>query len=600
MNISYFRHCFSSVGLLGIVCLWGNHAVAEIINPTLSEFSKTDKHPQNLLVQALPDSNIVPEADPKPQEPLPTPTPIDEENQPRIDAPSPEESQPADNNRTFLVQKVEVSGNTILSDEEINSITKTVEGKNVTLQQLGEVADKITQLYLDKGYITSRAILVNQEVDLARGVFKIIAVEGGVENIDIIGANRTKKSYIRSRIELARLNPLQKSELEDQLRLLKADPVFKNIEATLKAGSKSGQSVLVVRVTEANAFNAAVNFDNYSSPSVGSVRYGVGVVYNNPTKSGDQFYASYNRTTTGGANLYDFGYRLPVNPMNGSVQVRAAFNDYRITDSEFASLNIEGNSELYEVNFRQPLVRSTKEEFALSLGFTHRDGQTFLDDQPQPFSIGPVEDGGSRTSVIKFGQDYVKRDPQGAWTGRSQFSLGTGLLDATTNSGSAPDGQFISWLGQAQRIQKLNDDNLLIVRLDLQFTRISLLPSEQFVIGGGQTLRGYRQNVLYGDNGVRFSVEDRIALARNEGGIPTLQVAPFFDLGAIWNNSDNPNEFTRQKFLTSLGLGLLWEPIPGLNTRLDYAVPLVNIRDRGDNLQDDGFHFTINYTTSRF
>ena len=58
--------------------------------------------------------------------------------------------------------------------------------------------------------------------------------------------------------------------------------------------------------------------------------------------------------------------------MNGSVQLRAAFNDYRITDSEFASLNIEGNSELYEVNFRQPLVRSTKEEFALSLGFSHR------------------------------------------------------------------------------------------------------------------------------------------------------------------------------------------------------------------------------------
>ncbi|MDY6896773.1 MAG: ShlB/FhaC/HecB family hemolysin secretion/activation protein [Cyanobacteriota bacterium] len=595
------RYKYLSLCLIGITYLWGNPSIAETSSISVLKTLKTDKTSNQLLTQVVPETNIEPEVQPQEDpflQPLPNPTPIPEENQPTINPPAPEEAQPLEENRTFFVQKIEVLRNTILSSEEINAITQTVEGKNITPKQLGEVADKITQLYLDKGYITSRAVLADQKA--VNGVFQIVAIEGGIEDIKIIGANRTKESYIRSRIELAKLNPLQKSELEDQLRLLKVDPIFKNVEATLKAGNEFGKSILEVRVKEANAINTAVNFDNYSSPSIGSLRYGVGVAYNNLTGSGDQIYASYNRSTTGGANLYDFGYRLPVNPMNGSLQLRAAFNDYKVTDSEFEDLNIEGNSELYEVSFRQPLTRSTKEEFALSLGFAYRDGQTFLDEQPQRFSIGPDEDGVSRTSVIKFGQDYIKRDPKGAWTGRSQFSLGTGLFDATKNSGSDPDGQFISWLGQAQRVQRLSNDNLLIVRLDLQLTPNSLLSSEQFVIGGGQTLRGYRQNVLYGDNGVRFSVEDRIAVMRNSAGIPTLQVAPFFDLGAIWNNSDNPNKFTRESSLTSLGLGLLWQPIPGLNTRLDYAVPLVNIRDRGDNIQDDGFHFTINYTTSSF
>lgn len=592
-----YKHGF--VGLVGIVCLWGNFAVAKASSVSYPKTLKKENTSNKLLVQTLPDTRIEPEVQPQENPlPLPNPNPVPEDSQPIIKPPVPQEVQPPNENGSFFVRKIEVLRNTILSAEEINSITQTVEGKNVTPRQLGEVADKITQVYLDKGYITSRAVLADQTA--VNGLFQIVAIEGGIENIEIIGANKTKKSYIRSRIQLAKLNPLQKSKLEDQLRLLKVDPIFKNVEATLKTGSEFGTSILEVRVTEANPINAAVNFDNYSPPSVGSVRYGLGVAYNNLTGSGDQIYGSYNRSTTGGANLYDFGYRLPVNPMNGSLQLRAAINDYRITDSEFANFNIEGNSELYELSYRQPLIRSTREEFALSLGFAYRDGQTFLDNQPRAFGFGPDDNGVSRTRVIKFGQDYIKRDPQGAWTGRSQFSLGTGLFDATKNSGSEPDGQFLSWLGQAQRVERLSNDNLLIFRVDLQLTPNSLLSSEQFVIGGGQTLRGYRQNVLYGDNGLRFSVEDRIAVMRNKAGIPTLQVAPFFDLGAIWNNSNNPNKFTRESSLTSLGLGLLWQPIPGLNTRLDYAVPLVNIRDRGDNLQDDGLHFTINYTTSSF
>ena len=36
-------------------------------------------------------------------------------------------------------------------------------------------------------------------------------------------------------------------------------------------------------------------------------------------------------------------------------------------------------------------MRSPREEFALSLGFTYQDGQTFLfDDLATPFGVGPM------------------------------------------------------------------------------------------------------------------------------------------------------------------------------------------------------------------
>ncbi|HAG83213.1 MAG TPA: hypothetical protein DCL61_19230 [Cyanobacteria bacterium UBA12227] len=125
----------------------------------------------------------------------------------------------------------------------------------------------------------------------------------------------------------------------------------------------------------------------------------------------------------------------------------------------------------------------------------------------------------------------------------------------------------------------------------------SLLPAQQFVIGGGQSVRGYRQNVRSGDNGLRFSVEDQITLDRDEVNNPSLLLAPFFDMGVIWNHPDNPNELPSEQFLAGLGLGLIWLPelIPGLELRVDYGLPLVSIDDRGDNIQDSGFYFSVRY-----
>jgi hemolysin activation/secretion protein len=180
---------------------------------------------------------------------------------------------------------------------------------------------------------------------------------------------------------------------------------------------------------------------------------------------------------------------------------------------------------------------------------------------------------------------------------RSLFSLGVDILGATTNPDPIPDGRFFSWLGQVQRVQILNQNNLLILGADVQLTPNSLFPSQQFVIGGGQSLRGYRQNVRAGDNGVRFFMEDRITLERDESGAPTFQLAPFFDAGYVWNVDNNPSNqsLPSQRFLAGVGFGIIWELQPRLNLRFDYAYPLINLKDRGENAQDNGIYFSVRY-----
>ncbi|HBE20456.1 MAG TPA: ShlB/FhaC/HecB family hemolysin secretion/activation protein [Cyanobacteria bacterium UBA11149] len=429
------------------------------------------------------------------------------------------------------------------------------------------------------------------------GVVEIPIIEGSLKEIKIKvnGTKRLNQSYVCSRILRGVSVPLNTAKLEEELRLLRSDSHLEFVNASLRATGEAGQSNLIVEIAEASPFEVNFSADNYSPPSVGSERLGIGFLYRNLTGLGDDFAGSYHFSTTGGVELFDASYRVPINAMEGAIILRTSLNRNEITDTQF-DLRIRGNTELYEFFYRQPLIRNYREELALSLGFTFQEGQTFLFDEPFPFGKGSDENGFSRTSVFKLGQDYFRRDrdSRGAWSLRSLFKIGTNLFDATVNPGSIPDGQFFSWLGQVQRVEQLSRNNLLVIQGDLQLAGDGLLSSQQFVIGGGESVRGYRQNARSGDNGVRFSIEDRIVLDRNREGKTTLELVPFLDMGAVWNISDNPNRILGERFLLGIGVGMQWN-LDDLSLNLNYGIPLIDLGDGGDNLQDRGFYFRVNY-----
>lgn len=494
----------------------------------------------------------------------------------------------------YAIETIAVLGSTQFSEADFRTILEPLEGKQVTRRELLEAVKQITQLYLDAGYLTSRAVLV--EDSLGTNQVEIQVLEGRLAEIEIEGTERLNPNYLRSRLALASQPILNTGRLEDQLRLLRSNPLIDTVEASLRAGENLQESILVVRVQETDPWFQSVAFDNYSPPSVGSENATLTVGHRNLTGNGDAIQASYSRTIPGGAEQLNLDYLLPINARNGTIQISTDFGRNEVIENEFEDLNIEGDFDLVEVNYRQPFVRTTREEFALSLGLTYQQGETFLLGEPTPFSIG-ANDGISRTSVISFGQDYLKRGESGAWAARSRFSFGTTFFDATQNEGDIPDGQFISWLGQIQRVQILSENNLLIIQADLQLASDELLPSQQFVIGGGQSIRGYRQNILAGDQGIRLSVEDQITLERNNAGEPILKLAPFFDIGAVINTDSNPNSINQeQTVIAGLGVGVLWNPISNLNIRLDYGLPLVDLDDTGDNIQDDGLYFSLTYS----
>ncbi|MDY6785479.1 MAG: ShlB/FhaC/HecB family hemolysin secretion/activation protein [Cyanobacteriota bacterium] len=549
----------------------------QTLAPPFEEFAQIPENPQDRFIQS----------DPNP------PQPLEPETSPTVETQPPVQPEPSESPANIEVLGIELIGSTLFSTEdfaaEIEPLTE--EGK-ATREQLESLADRVTERYLAGGYITSRAIL--DSASLASGQIKIQVLEGRIERIEVEGSDRLE-NYARDRVSLGASAPVRASNLEEQLRLLRTDPLFDNVEASLRSGETVGSSILIVRVTPTNPFNASTSIDNYSPPSVGSERFSLNGTYRNALGLGDILDASLKSTLQGGSRTIDVSYRVPLNPTNGTLQLRTSVNWNNVIQGVGRIFDISGQSQLYEINYRQPLIRTPREELALSVGFAYQTGQTFTFAGPFGFGFGPDSEGVSTTSTFKFGQEYVLRDVTGAWAARSLFNFGTGLFDATSNPGPIPDGHYASWLFQAQRVQVLDENNFLIISADLQLANDGLLPSQQFVIGGGQSVRGFRQNARAGDNGFRFSVEDRITLQRDEAGIARFLFIPFVDLGWVWNAGDNPNALPDKHFLAGIGAGFVWQPLERLSIKLDYGIPLVNLPDRGTNAQDDGFYFSVLY-----
>ncbi|MBP0018838.1 MAG: ShlB/FhaC/HecB family hemolysin secretion/activation protein [Cyanobacteria bacterium SBLK] len=538
----------------------------------------------------LPESNedrfLQPSPDPE-DLPAPESSPVF----PRPETPREDDPEP------IFVRSITITGSTVFVEEDFAEILNEFSAlpTTVTRGKLEALADAVTERYLQYNYVSSRAIV--NEASLANGEIEIKILEGSVEKIKIEGVQRLDERYISSRVALGLGTPLNAIDLEEQLRLLRADPLFENIEASLTRtdGTAEDTSLLIIRIIEAESLGGEVGADNVSPPSVGSERLKVKLKTLNLTGAGDRAEIEYRRTAQGGFESVEANYAIPLNPRNGTLQVRTTLQNNTVVQEPFDVLDILGDSRVHEISFRQPLTRNTREEFALSLGFTYQTGQTESLFGPVGFGTGPDSEGRTTTSVLKFGQDYLRRDRTGAWGARSQFSLGVGIFNATINADPIPDGCFLSWLGQLQRVQVLDADRILVMSADVQFSTTALLSSQQFVIGGGQSVRGYRQNVRNGDNGVRVSVEDRITLERDNSGQAVFQLLPFFDAGWVWNDSSNPNSIPDQNFIASFGFGAIWKPHPDLEFRFDYGIPLINLSDRGTNAQDDGVHFNIRH-----
>ena len=198
-----------------------------------------------------------------------------------------------------------------------------------------------------------------------------------------------------------------------------------------------------------------------------------------------------------------------------------------------------------------------------------------------------------RTGVVKFAQNYRRRDRAGQWLVRSQFNLGTELANSPEAMGA--DSQFFSWAGTVERAQRIGNNHQLALRLETQLSPNSLLPMHQFKTKDRRFElfdRSARPNEISGNNGMRLYLEDNMVLLRDRRKDPLFSLVPFFDAGYTWGQR-NSNRASQQ-FLGRSGLGVVFEPLQGLNIRYDYLAYWGDL-DASSHRQDQ--YLTLTYRT---
>ncbi|HEY9708094.1 MAG TPA: ShlB/FhaC/HecB family hemolysin secretion/activation protein, partial [Oculatellaceae cyanobacterium] len=520
-------------------------------NTSVSQFTPDITHPLSQLAQTptLTPSQDIPRLTPdvppqRPVEPLPepqppAPPPAPEEVLPSA-PPPPTTAEPAPGQvpETITIERFEFEGNTAISDEELAIATKDFINRPLAFAEVYRVRSVITELYRKRGFITSGAIIPPQTFKKTEGVVKIQVIEGGLEAIEVRGTRRLNPYYIRSRIALGAGTPLNRNAVIEALQLLQLDPLIKNLSAELTAGTRAGSSLLIVQVEEAKTLHLDVALNNNRSPNIGTLERRLELTQANLFGQGDGITVGYSNTN--GSNTLDAIYTYPLNPLNGTLSFTTSFTFSNVVEPPFNRVDIDADSRYFGLTYRQPLWRNLREEFALGISATNQRSEVTIFDVPVRLSPGTEEDGSTSVSALRFFQDWIKRSNREVLALRSQFSLGVGFLGGTVNE-DAPDSNFLAWRGQVQWLRVLAPNTLLLLRGDLQVSTSPLLRLEQFGLGGQDTLRGYRENVLLTDNGASASAELRFPILRLPKQNGLLQVGPFVDLGFVWNNSGNPD-----------------------------------------------------------
>jgi hemolysin activation/secretion protein len=478
-----------------------------------------------------------------------------------------------------VVKKFRIIGNTAFSDAELAAIAAPYENREITSAELEELRRRLTLQYVERGYINSGAVIPDQRI--TDGTVEIRIVEGRLTRVEVEGTQHFRKDYFSDRIELRAGPPLNVTELERELQIRLRDPLVSSINAQLVPGERPGEAVLRTRVVEAPRYELGATLDNKLSPSLGEGILTFSGAMRNLIGYGDILSADL-----GVAEGIDYDaklrYRTPFTARDTTAGIYYDRARSEIVQSPFDELDIVSKIETVGLLVAQPVYRTLNWEVSLSAALERRKSETFLLGEPFSFSPGVV-DGRSVVSVTRLAQEAVHRSRDQVIAARSTFSIGLDAFSSTVND-DAPDSRFVAWLGQFQWVRRFGErGHQLHLRLNGQFVDDSLLPLEQFSVGGLDSVRGYRTNQLVRDYGYTASLEYRLPLLAN------LQASAFIDTGAA-KNKEGPNPDPSR--LTGVGLGLIWSLGTRYFAEIYFADGRTDLPDQpGHSLQDDGVHF---------
>nr|WP_309598691.1 ShlB/FhaC/HecB family hemolysin secretion/activation protein [Yersinia intermedia] len=405
--------------------------------------------------------------------------------------PSPSLSQPQP---CFVISRIAYLDSTLLSSAVQQHLNSPYIGQCLSLIKINKLLADISNYYIERGYITSRAFLTEQ--DLAEGVLNIRILEGKLEDIQFNHHNASMLMMAFPHLKGEMLNLRDIEQGMEQINRLRT----RQVQIEILPGSKPGYSIVNLTSQPKFPLTFALGNDNSGQKSTGVSQLNASVNADNLLGFADQWFVAGSHSSefsnSHNARSLQAGVSVPFGYWN--IDYSYAWSDYLnvIPDRNY-SWRSTGDSRIHRGTLSRVVFRNANMKTALSFGITHRVSQNYLDAVRLQSSSRNLSSGiiGISHSQKLFG---------GLATFNPTFSRGTPWFGAENDdlkNGDVPQAEFNKWALSASYYHPLNDSVSYLTSLYGQHSNDRLYGSEQLTLGGESSVRGFKEQYLSGNNG---------------------------------------------------------------------------------------------------
>lgn len=464
-----------------------------------------------------------------------------EKQKKQIDAatkPQPDDTQTNDP-KIVTLSDITFSSSEVLPQAFLDDIKKDYIGKSISAGQINELVNKVNNQYLLLGYIAAKAYLPEQ--DITGGNLFISLVEGRLNQSKIVDNSSTNANYINRHIKLVDCDIINVNDIQKQILYFNASNDIK-ARVSLEPGPVYGTTDINLIISEPSRLSLSAFTDNAGQKETGLERYGGYAALRSITGYRDVL--NVGGLLSRGSKSYFASYEIPEPWLNTRVGVGFDYSTTEIVQGPLATYNLDGHFYDYYIYVKKPFWVTASIISNFNINLSSKNGANYVDNYR-------TQD--TKTDVLTLSLDNIKIFGGGYLFNLVSVSRGLKLIEGKNEFTKLNySGEFQAAIGGPLAFN-------LKARAQLTAGDKLLPSSEQFQIGGINTVRGYSEGLLIADEGLDIMAE----LQLNINGIMPKFITysnlyGFFDYGHVYPSSiaNTPADYDRDIYSAGGGIRL--------------------------------------------
>ena len=474
-----------------------------------------------------------------------------------------------------------ITGIKTLQQDDFKRKLQPYLGKPATMATLNKISREVIDYYRREGFPVVNVVVPRQTV--RDGVVQFVVTEAKVGKVIVEGAKWFNPDKFKDEVSLREGETVDGDQLQEDVRWLNTNP-FRSTDLAFQPGEAPGTTDVILEVNDRMPLRFFFTYDNYGIDLTGKNRLSTGFNFGNLFNLDQQLNFQYTTTTQqifNNLNAYSGSWIVPF-PWRNYLTIYGA---YAGSQAEIAPNNtLQGNSWQVSARYNAPLPMIFEYTHEVYGGFDFKQSSNSL----LIFNT-PIQGGGGfgLYNVFQLTAGYSGNipDPIGSTSFEvagfySPGGLGT-LNDQDTYSqiraNADPDYGYGKLNLKRGFVLPLNFS--LTGAFNGQITTSNLMPTEQYGLGGYNTVRGYDERVANGDNAWVVNVEFRTppgSIAKifdNQEIEDRIQFLGFFDYGFVGFNNAQPGQSST--YLMGVGPGLRYNIDRFVSVQFDWGFQLM-------------------------